>query len=545
MEPPGADLTISQLLGAFLWKLEQVGPKGRLQALPSKTREDSEIKELTEQMATMNIIISAIRSRYNALLPVNKLPVEALATIFEMVQDYQESFPPLSSDELRGSTSWLSVTRVCHHWRKASLLFPRLWRNINLGPDVQDDGALGSWFVKNSKEALLRISHVLKATTPHNYFDTTHSPLNDYFNSVKRNSNRIQALHFWSAHYIRTEIWEFLKHPLPSLRSLHLDLTSLNFDRGAQPKCLPVILGGETSNLKRLSLRTICSWSPNVFHQLTHLYLRDQEERWRPNIDQFLDSLVSCPLLQVLCLRSAGPLLNIPTNPPSRSIILQFLRRVEIGCVHQPEIEAPCYILQHFNMPEDTIFIISSACLFRSADILKHHFPPPPYMARITTIDFRMTGGDYLSLHQHRLIIDNAIPLEDCFTYLSALDNVREVTLNRPLRIPEKRLARILSRYNLLTVIEITVPSDYIPLVEALKVDGKASVCANLSELVVPYMGTDLSALSPASRLSVQGYQEAGVTIIERGRMRTAYTLTVKPFPTLTLKRQRLLYDRY
>ena len=483
--------------------------------------------------------------RHNSLQFINRLPIEIIVDIFHMVQDHTETlFPPATVDELQKGNSWLSVTHVCQYWRQCSLAFPRLWQSIVLGPDTRDDGSLGELFVLNSKSTPLCYTHVMKTTTGRELFAPGCTALRTFFRRLRDSSDRIELLHVWSAHHIQTRIWEILDHPLPLLRSLHLDLTLQNFARGAEATdSLPIIMGGQTSNLKRLSLCNICLWSPNTFSQLTHLSLRNQDDRWRPSIPQFLNSLAGMPLLEILCLRSAGPILTLPITPARRTINLLELRRVELGCVHQPEIEAPCYILHYFNMPSDVVIVICSPAMFRSAAIFRHHLPPPSYVSKITSFDLRMTSGQYTILDKGHIAINNSIPLESCFAVMSTFKNVTSIILNRAFRLPNNQLGRtVLPNFPALQTIQINVPSDYVPIIEALQ---RGPIVPQFARLIVCDVGEDLNAFKPASRIQLRPHREAGTTVISRRGMGRSYQVIVLPYDEakLPLKR-RLLCDR-
>ena len=492
-----------------------------------------------------SIVLSMLGVRHNSLQIFNRLPIEIIADIFHMVQDRTEAlFPPATIDELKKGNVWLSVTDVCQYWRRCSLVFPRLWQNIVLGPDTRNDGSLGELFILNSKSTPLCYTHVMKATTGRELFAPNSSPIRTFFRGLCDSPDRIKHLHIWSAHYIQTRIWEILDHPLPFLRSLHLDLTFQNFERGSEAtNSLPIIMGGQTSDLKRLSLCNICLWSLNTFSQLTHLSLRNQDDRWRPSIPQFLNSLADMPLLEVLCLRSAGPILTLPITPARRTINLLKLRRVELGCVHQPEIEAPCYILQYFNMSADVIIIICSPAMFRSATIFRHHLPPSSYLSKITSFDLRMTAGQYLMLDKSHISINNSIPLESCFLLLSSLKNITNITLNRTYRLPNNQFGRtVLPAFPSVLTFQINVPSDYVPIIEALQ---RSSQMPQFARLIVCDVGDDLSAYKPASRIQLRPHREAGTTVISRRGMGKSYQVIVQPYDEAALPvKKRLLSDR-
>lgn len=464
-----------------------------------------------------------------------------------MVQDDVVAlFPPATPGELRAGNIWLTATQVCRYWRQCSLLFPLLWRNITLGPDSQHDGHLGTLFLLNSKSMPFHLNYVMKAQTAQDCLSPDPTPLHIFFQNVRDNSYRLEALHLWSAHHVRTEIWDFLKHPLPSLRSLHLDLKAANFVEGPQStQFLPSILGGQTSHLKRLSLCNIGSWSLNVFSGLTHLSLRNHEDRWRPSLSQFLSSLEALPLLQVICLHRAGPILTLHMPTSTKTIILPALRRIEIHCIYQPEVENPCQLLQYLQMPVNVTIVISSQAMFRSAAIFQHHLPPTAYMSNITSCDIRTTSVQYLVIHENKFIISSMIPLEACFFLLSSLRDITEIIINRPFSLPNNHFRRtVLPAFPALRSIRMRVPSDYASVIEALERRNPA-ICVHFAQLFVCDLGNSLVAIKPASRVVIWPYQEAGITVVQRHGLGTSYQVIVCPYLESALPRpQRLSFQK-
>ena len=471
-------------------------------------------------------------TRHNDSQPINQLPVETLANIIFMNQDdLLALFPPAIHGDLRNGNLWLSATQVCRYWRQCSLLFPYLWRNITLGPNNREDGLLGTLLLLHSKSIPIIVNYVMKQKTAQDYLSPHPTPLHAFFQNLRDNSYRIEALHMWSAHYIQTGIWDFLNHPLPALHSLHLDLREINFSESAQATyTLPIILGGQTSHLKRLSLCNVGSWSSNTFSELTHLSLRNQVDCWRPPLSQFIDSMAALPLLQVICLHRAGPILTLPVSTPTRTITLLALKRIEIGCIYQPEVEVPCQILQHLDMPANVTIVISSHAMFRSAAIFNHHLPPAAYMSKITTCDIRRTSEQYLMLHEHQFIISSKSSLQACFFLLSQLKNVTEIIVNRPFLLPNNYLRRdVLPAFPALRTIHIKFPSDYVSIIEALQ-GRNPPICIQFSQLFVCDLGTDLQGVKPASRVVIRSYQDAGVTVVQRQGLGTSYQVIVCPY---------------
>jgi len=205
---------------------------------------------------------------------------------------------------------------------------------------------------------------------------------------------------------------------------------------------------------------------------------------------------------------------------PTRTVTLLALRRIEIGCVYQPEVEVPCQLLQYPDMPMNVTIVVSSQAMFRSAAIFRHHLPPTAYMSKMTSCDIRLTSGQYLVLHEHTFVISSMISLEAYFLLLSPLRDITDIIVNRPFSLPNNHLRRtVLPAFPALRSIQIKFPSDY------------ASI--------------DLGAFKPASRAIIRPYQEAGVTVVQRQGLGTSYQVIVCPYVDSASRwRRRLPFEK-
>jgi hypothetical protein len=194
-------------------------------------------------------------------------------------------------------------------------------------------------------------------------------------------------------------------------------------------------------------------------------------------------------------------------------------------------------------MPADVVIIICSPAMFRSTVIFRHHLPPPAYMSKITSFDLRMTAGQYLLLDQSHMTINNSIPLEVCFLLMSTLTNVTHVTLNRTFRLPNNYFGRtVLPTFPALQTMQINVPSDYVPILEALQRGGQTPMVPQFAQLIVCDVGENLTAYKPASRIVLRLHREAGTTVISRRGMGRSYQVIVLPYVEAALPlRRRLL----
>ncbi|KAI0325220.1 hypothetical protein GY45DRAFT_277611 [Cubamyces sp. BRFM 1775] len=77
--------------------------------------------ELVEQQTALGRELASIRRAYNASRPINKLPVELLIMIFQLLQVRCGKFNP----------SWYAVAAVCKHWYRLANDITTLWRRID------------------------------------------------------------------------------------------------------------------------------------------------------------------------------------------------------------------------------------------------------------------------------------------------------------------------------------------------------------------------------------------------------------------------------
>ena len=93
-----------------------------------------------------------------------------------------------------------------------------------------------------------------------------------------------------------------------------------------------------------------------------------------------------------------------------------------------------------------------------------------------------------------------------------------------------------------LQTFKINVPSDYVPIIDALQ---RESQMPQFVQLIVCDVGDGLSTYKPASRIQLRLHRDAGMTVISRRGMGRSYQVIVQPYveAVLPLKR-RLLCER-
>ena len=244
----------------------------------------------------------AIRRELNTLVPVGRLPPELLVAIFHYFAALQKNGLPVNL---------ISVTHVCHLWRKVALGAETLWATINATarPDYLDvalrrsGGTLLDVYIKSAYHqshqrtlhAILPHIHRFSSleivdwfSVSHFFPDPVHAPELQILRVIRKDTARKDAtpstifsrllstpkLHTLQ-HNARTDIWRSLAK-LPSLK--HLDLTGgveLHLNEVAETlRCLPSLE----------HLRLYCQWLKKP---------------------QFNDSLISVPIITLPWLRTA------------------------------------------------------------------------------------------------------------------------------------------------------------------------------------------------------------------------------------------------
>ncbi|KAG8737356.1 hypothetical protein FRC10_008294 [Ceratobasidium sp. 414] len=141
---------------------------------------DSELESLATEEDTLRstrFSLSTLRNRSATLAPINALPLEVLANIFDFLGPH-----------CTRSRSFARIfTGVCTYWRKLSLDTPHLWSHIDVGPNVPC--GLNDFLLERAKNSPLHVhvyepkpdlfkddndmrrslyvKHVLETLTPH------------------------------------------------------------------------------------------------------------------------------------------------------------------------------------------------------------------------------------------------------------------------------------------------------------------------------------------------------------------------------------------
>jgi hypothetical protein len=252
----------------------------------------------------------ALKSRYNELAPISRLPCEVLAAIFSFLSVFAWN---------KGSSifSWIYVAHVCRRWRETALNNPRLWSHINCSELTPVGMAeilsrtkmaplhLEAYTYRWKMEHLKVFGKQLEAHISH----THHLELSGY-----RLSNVVKRL----------------VSATPTLESLSLSHTSHQY--GLSYTIIPDNLFNCTApNLTSLMLeRCDIGWKSPLLKGLRILKILDPSSEARPELNDWLDALNEMSQLKELFLRSATPVAPLADPLTSRTITLPSLTHFHI-----------------------------------------------------------------------------------------------------------------------------------------------------------------------------------------------------------------------
>ncbi|TBU28447.1 hypothetical protein BD311DRAFT_615412, partial [Dichomitus squalens] len=68
---------------------------------------------------------------------IDTLPPELLSRVFQEVQEEEQEEDEWGEADLRLTTQWLAVTRVCSYWRDVAYATPLLWRTVDIDRSLE------------------------------------------------------------------------------------------------------------------------------------------------------------------------------------------------------------------------------------------------------------------------------------------------------------------------------------------------------------------------------------------------------------------------
>ena len=322
-----------------------------LSSAETRTWIDCKMRNLQQSMRAL----AALR---NILAPIDDLPDELLVEIFWKLR--QSLRPDNASPGMirwEQGCSWLAVLRVCRRWRRITVGTPKLYSFVDYRSPL-----LAQMCLRQSGDVPIHV--YMQSKMPPNDGNTDMPLLQSHLHRVTR--VEIHARHSTMSDLLRKNA----RHPAPKLQSLRLEVASVYRNLVSNDTVqLTTLFKEDTPSLRRLHLSSVAvPWTSSVLRGLTHLHMqfRDHHAGNPPSIEHFLQALESCPLLEVIKLERAGPILqpNIRQCPlPLRIVELPHLRELRLSSNRPIDTQ---YALAHLRTPSNALIVIH--CKLESSD---------------------------------------------------------------------------------------------------------------------------------------------------------------------------------
>ncbi|KAA1478187.1 hypothetical protein DENSPDRAFT_661345 [Dentipellis sp. KUC8613] len=302
------------------------------------------------EMGAVGLVMSSLRTRYNSLMSVNRLPSEILALVFHFVRSHCSPWniahhrrlrDDFRIENLSSATAWVQVTHVCRQWRATALDDPGLWSEIILGSKWAGE------FLRRSRSAPILLDY----TWPSAYMQRRRN-IQDIGRDIARHVSHLQELRVGGLSQDLTWIVPSLRDPAPLLEKLVLLPPSDGYFALTLP---PRAFNGFAPCLRYLSLGQCDSSVLRV--SLAHdipLHLEgahdDEYPLYRQELGELLSTLQGMPALEVLKL---GRLLSPPapgTTPESLCGPLVTLPNLHTIYLHD-ETRNCGLLLKHLAVP--------------------------------------------------------------------------------------------------------------------------------------------------------------------------------------------------
>ncbi|KAA1468459.1 hypothetical protein DENSPDRAFT_927379 [Dentipellis sp. KUC8613] len=420
-----------------------------------RDREETQaaLQQIDDELAALARAVAFIRTRQNTLLPVTRLPVEALSRIF-MWEAILE--PPLSShtwyshwntgqyepSQTSAKLGWIKVTHVCRHWREVALNNPRLWTAMQL-----KSAALTRVMLERSRN----LGIVIRVDAHSSDQELSVEKVVASAASFREHASRIRLLDLKTYPKMGTAILDVLSGPALLLESVRIICDRADPDdrapkdeddeeddndfikRSVDKKGVPLLdsrrFGGQTPRLRRLVLhQTRVAWdSPILLSGLTHLEIRLPAEcmasrdptstsatsksgrpRWLPTHAQLMSVLGTTPHLTTLVLQRSVPEYeealtswarqSLTTGPPGPRLSLPHLRLIELDGGFFPS----AHLLACLAIPPTASLLISTRSHpvapadHNSADVLAKYMFPASQAMRLRSLHINLQSTSLL-----------------------------------------------------------------------------------------------------------------------------------------------------
>lgn len=291
-------------------------------------------------------MLVGLRRRFNALVPIDRLPPEILSIIFHEVVLSADSDGTTRlynrADACVQMGPVLTLSYVSSRWRTLALKTPSLWTRADNRNEAQLDA-----FLERSQVMPLSL-HLL-----------TEDP---------KQMDRLLAVQGYRIR--RLDLTEYPDWICPptclSFRAPLLDCLTVSsecdliHDLDNAESTSPFLFGERITNLKAFALQPVCMWLPgNCFPYLTHLYLSNFKGRMlHGNTIHHLTLLLSnTPLLKYFHLTQLPKLVSTLASTSSANVVLSSLRAITCD---DSDLGAALSLLEHLELPEDALVRLDS-----------------------------------------------------------------------------------------------------------------------------------------------------------------------------------------
>ncbi|CAL1699784.1 unnamed protein product [Somion occarium] len=294
-------------------------------------------------MEQRKLQIAEIAERWNALVPVHRLPMELLERIFLLVRDewFLASLDVTSPDRKSRLPpyAWIKFSHVCRHWRRVSLQYTPLWNWIAFLESHTPLAAIQEMVLRSGQVPLL-VGGIVDT------WDTVDFTLK----YLRGATDRICSLHVDAASHCVAQLDNQMKSLVEEFPEIWSSLRSLTLvERRTQFQNRLSTFHYFPDHLERLSLDTIFLDVKDLAPlrmTLRHLSLYNVSV-W-PSLSSFLDVLTKTPLLETLLVELKAPLdLANTTNEVHDVVPLHHLQLLDIRGLSF----CTAYVLEHIQYP--------------------------------------------------------------------------------------------------------------------------------------------------------------------------------------------------
>jgi hypothetical protein len=256
--------------------------------------------------------VCSLLTRRNALVPISLLPPKIIARVFHLLVPEE---PPLSESY---NLSWIRVMHVCRHWRQVALDDSSLWAKIWSNHWPMNTRCISDMLGRAKNSPLdIEFDSGTELSTEALLMILSHLP--------RTRQLRLRCLSMSHSHSVR----EIYNWEAPALE--HFELEAPNVAT-LQVFGENMLFKGHAPRLRAFTLiRVVIPWSLIPRGQLTQLKITSRKEDLHSSgdLNQLIDLLVNCPLLEILALELCLPS-QLDGFPHGRTIHLPHLSRLRL-----------------------------------------------------------------------------------------------------------------------------------------------------------------------------------------------------------------------